>query len=115
MQIGKWIDKDQFENKLSTSKEGLIFVFAADWCGYCKRFIQLLDDYKSPQSDNYVKVEIVDIDSGDGSLWDRYQIPLVPTIAVFKHGKEVFRRNGRSGIGLTKPDLEAALEAARRS
>jgi len=81
-------------------------VFAASWCGYCRRFLDLLDSLEDRG-----EVTVVDVDDPDESLWDEFKIPLVPTLIVFHRGKEIFRQNGRAGVGLLKGDVERALAA----
>jgi hypothetical protein len=56
-------------------------------------------------------VSVVNVDSGDGSLWEDFKIDLVPTIFVFLKGKEIFRRDGRPFVGLEKKDLEDAIRS----
>jgi thiol-disulfide isomerase/thioredoxin len=114
MRIRQWIEKAEFENRILKSSAPRIVLFAADWCGYCRRFLSLVDEYQtepkglSPPSDEVV---VVDVDSGNGSLWDDFNIDLVPTIAVFLKGREIFRRDGKASIGLEREDLEDAIRA----
>jgi thioredoxin 1 len=105
-----WIEKTQLKKDLKASGSRVV-LFAADWCGYCRRFISMLKSFDRTGV-NARNLIIANIDSEDGSLWEDYQIDLVPTIIVFKDGKETFRRNGRPGIGLQEKDLEEALKAA---
>jgi thioredoxin 1 len=104
-----WMEKSEFQKSLGLPGSKIV-VFAAEWCGYCRRYIAVLQNFKQDLSQ---KLEIVNVDSEDGSLWDEYSISLVPTIIVFKEGKEVFRRNGRASIGLQQKDLEQALEVVQ--
>ena len=102
-------------NRISLiSKEARIVLFAADWCGYCRRFLSVINEYESrletpiPSSDEIV---VVNVESGDGSLWEDFRISLVPTIAVFSNGREIFRRDGKPFVGLERKDLEDAIRA----
>ena len=102
-----WLEKNEFEKKLTLPGSAVV-LFAADWCGYCRRFISMLGNY----SGDTKNLLLVNVDSGDGALWDIYHINLVPTLIVFKEGKEAYRRNARPGVGLQKEDLDAAIRAA---
>ena len=110
MNYKQWIGKTELESKIMNSNEPKIAVFAAKWCGFCKRFMELVTKYKS--SGSISQLSIIDTDSDDGSLWEKYRIDIVPTIIVFKGGKEVFRQGGRSMQGLNQKDLEDAIKAA---
>jgi hypothetical protein len=52
---------------------------------------------------------LIDADDPDESLWDDFSIKIVPTLIVFKDGKSIFRRDGKSGTGLRMSDLEQGL------
>ncbi len=105
-----WLEKGEFENRILASCESEIAVFAATWCGYCVRFLSVISSYTA--ADPVPPISIVNVDSGDGSLWDEFKIDLVPTLVVFKNGEEIFRRNAKPGSGLKQTDLEESIEAA---
>ena len=104
MNITPFIERKDFARILRESKSPWVVVFATRWCGYCRRFLEV-----AKSSEFGGELFIVDVDSEDESLWEEYNIPLVPTIMVFKDGREVFRQDGRPNIGLLKGDLERAL------
>ncbi len=114
MKVSQWIEKDEFENEILESSVARIVLFAANWCGYCRRFLGIINGYKlkpkllAPPSD---EVAVVNVDSDGGSLWEDFKIDLVPTIAVFLNGKEIFRRDGKEFVGLELADLEEAIKA----
>jgi thioredoxin 1 len=108
IESGAWLGKSDLEKNLK-SPGPTIVLFAAEWCGYCRRFISMMKTFQTEQPR---KVSIVDADSEGGSLWDDYRLDLVPTVVVFKNGAEIFRRNGRPGAGLEAKDLQDALNAA---
>ncbi len=107
MQYRAWIGKKELEQEILGSEKSTLLVFAADWCGYCKRFLQIVDAY-SPK-DGVTELSVVDADSGDGSLWDEYNVNVVPTLVVYRGGKQVFRKEARPGAGLREADLEEAI------
>jgi thioredoxin 1 len=110
MKYRAWIGKKELQEILGRH-EPCFLLFAADWCGYCRRFLQIVNAY--PTEDSVMDLLVVDIDSEDESLWDQYDVSLVPTIVIYKDGKEIFRKDGRPGIGLREADLKEAVSFAR--
>lgn len=115
METKRWIQKDEFEGQVLKSSGPQLVLFAAEWCGYCRRFLGVISEYKESESSSAStnnSINVVNIDSGDGSLWETYNVDLVPTLIVFSNGKQVFRRDAKPMVGLRQPDLEDALKAA---
>lgn len=113
MKVRQWVEKDEFEKDIQNSKQPMIVLFAADWCGYCTRFLSVISGYEPKPghlAGPYDLVSVVNIDSGDGSLWDKYHVDLVPTLIVFSSGEQVFRRDGKVFVGLKQLDLEQAID-----
>ena len=110
MQYKTWIGKQELEQRVSKSDRSHVLIFAAKWCGYCNRFLQIVDAYAATPEP--FDVLLVDTDSGDGSLWEDYDINVVPTIVVYRDGKQMFKKQGRFGAGLGVADLEEALKEA---
>lgn len=111
MKISSWLGKKDFESLLQ-SDEAKLIVFAAKWCGYCKMFLEMAAGFKaSSESQLY----LVDADDPDESLWDIYNVKLVPSLFVFKSGKPLMRKDAMSGVGLRSSDLEAALTFLAKS
>jgi thiol-disulfide isomerase/thioredoxin len=107
-----WIEKEQFEKEILKSPMPKLVLFAADWCGYCRRFLDMVSSYEpDPKLSESERPElaIVNVESGDGSLWDTYKVNLVPTLVVFSSGKEIFRRDAKPLKGLGKQELDEAL------
>jgi thiol-disulfide isomerase/thioredoxin len=113
LETKQWVRKEEFENKILKSPGPELVLFAADWCSYCKRFLGVISDYHESDSSTGASryfVNVVNIDSGDGSLWETYKVDLVPTLMVFSKGKQVFRRDAKPMIGLRQSDLEDAMK-----
>jgi thioredoxin 1 len=81
-----------FENEVVTSDVPFLLDFSAVWCGPCKALApiveRLADEYKGK-----VKVGKLDIDDSPG-VATKFGIKSVPTILVFKGGKESGRHVG---------------------
>lgn len=111
MEVTDWQTKSQFEE--ITNKPGThLIVFAARWCGFCSRFLQ---QAKSLPAAPDVKLDLVDTDNPDESLWDEYDVNIVPTLLVIKDSKVIFRRDGKSFAGLSVADLQEGISRAKVS
>ena len=66
--------------------------FFADWCGPCKTLAPILKDVKGDLGD---AIKVVKIDVGKNrTLASQFQVRGVPTMILFKDGKQVWRQSG---------------------
>jgi thioredoxin 1 len=106
LNITDWLGKADLQ-KLKDSPGVHFVLFAAEWCGFCRRF---LEQAASLQAPNETVLSLVNADDPDESLWDEYSLRAVPTLVVFKGGKSVFRKDARLGGGLRLAELQQALD-----
>ena len=81
----------KFTDLISQDKPVLIDFFA-EWCGPCKTMSPILKQVKDKLG-NDISVIKVDVDKNQ-SLASRYQVRGVPTLMLFKKGKQLWRQSG---------------------
>ena len=87
----KKLNLNNFENEI-LEKDGISIVdFYADWCGPCRMVAPVLEKVAEERED--VTVGKVNVDA-DGELAARYGVMSIPTLVVFKDGKEINRSVG---------------------
>ena len=74
-------------NDLITSNIPVLVDFYAEWCGPCKMMKPILEDVKAMKGE---KVRVVK----HQELAAYYQIQSVPTLMIFKDGKQLWRQSG---------------------
>ncbi|MFL1896246.1 thioredoxin [Aquimarina sp. 2-A2] len=79
-------------NKLIDSPTPVLIDFFADWCGPCKMLGPILKEVKEDLGDE-VKIIKIDVDANQ-NLASQYQVRGVPTMLLFKDGKQVWRQSG---------------------
>ncbi|NJK95332.1 MAG: thioredoxin [Bacteroidetes bacterium] len=83
--------KGTFEDIVNSAKPVLIDFFA-EWCGPCKAQSPVLKEVATELGEK-VKVIKIDVDKNP-EIAMKYNIQGVPTIMVFKAGKQLFRQSG---------------------
>jgi thioredoxin 2 len=100
---------DQDLERLVRDAEVPVLVdFYADWCGPCKMMAPLLDDLAREQAGQVLVVKL-DTDRNP-AMAVRFAIGGIPTLIVFRQGREVAREVG----ALPKPRLLALLQRAAK-
>lgn len=83
--------KDEtFNNELQADVPVLVD-FYADWCGPCRMLAPILEDISSER--NNVKIVKVNVDEAE-KVAQQFGIMSIPTIIIFKNGKEVSKKVG---------------------
>lgn len=79
-------------NTIINSETPVLIDFFADWCGPCKMLAPILKQVKDDLGED-IKIIKIDVDENQ-MLAAKYQVRGVPTMLLFKSGKQVWRQSG---------------------
>ena len=82
----KKLNSQNFENEINANTT--LVAFYADWCGPCKMIAPIDEEIANERDD--ITVGKVNVDN-DGALAMKYGVVSIPTLIVFKNGKEQSR------------------------
>jgi len=99
-----YVTDKTFEQEVIQSATPVLIDFTATWCGPCKALAPIIDQVAGEFSGR-LKVVKLDIDNSPEAP-ARFNIRGVPTVILFKGGKEVARMSGLA----PKPRLVALFE-----
>ena len=101
--MAKVITEQNFEAEVLNAGQPVLVDFWATWCGPCMRQAPIVEEL----SEEGYAVGKIDVDEQPG-LAQKFQIMSIPTLIVFKDGKEAARI-----VGLTSKDnLKKLMEEA---
>ena len=98
----KKLDTQNFADEVLNTSGTVLVDFYADWCGPCKMVAPVVDEIAEERTDIIVGKANVD---ESAALAKQYKVMSIPTLIVFKDGKESARLIGYS----PKEEILAAL------
>ena len=79
-------------NEIINGDKPVLLDFSAEWCQPCKMMTPILKKVSDELGDK-VRVLKIDVDKNQ-AIAQKWQIQGVPTIMIFKSGKQLFRQSG---------------------
>ncbi len=73
-------------NAMLKENELVLVDFYADWCGPCRMLAPIIEQIENEKA-GLVKVVKIDVDK-ETNITKKYNIQSIPTLIIFKNGKE---------------------------
>jgi len=102
------LNDQNFEKEVLKSDIPVLVDFWANWCGPCKMAGPIIDQLEEKYAGK-IKVGKLDVDENP-QISQKYTVMSIPTVIIFKDGKEIKRQVGFPGKEGYIKILEEALK-----
>lgn len=85
------ITQDNFQKEVLEADKPVLVDFWATWCGPCQMVLPIIEEIANEEGS--IKVCKVNVDE-EMELARKYRVMSIPTLLVFKDGKEIKREVG---------------------
>ncbi len=89
------LTKDNFDLEVIDEPTPVLVDFWASWCGPCQMASPVLEEI-AKEYEGKLKVTKVNVDE-EPTLAQKYSVMSIPTVVLFKDGKEIDRQVGFNG------------------
>ena len=96
-----------FFDLIKTSEKPVLVDFYADWCGPCKMVSPAIEKVAKDFTGKLMTIKI-NVDKAQAAA-AKYQIQSIPTIMMFKNGKDVMRLTGAQPYEVIKREVQKNL------
>ena len=79
-------------SEIINQEKPVLVDFFAEWCGPCKMMSHILKEVKDVFQDK-VSILKIDVDKNQ-AIAAKYQVRGVPTLIIYKEGKQVWKQSG---------------------
>jgi thioredoxin 1 len=104
-----YVSDTDFNREVIQSSQPVLVDFYADWCGPCRAIAPIVEEIAS-ELDGQLKVAKLDVDQNQETAM-QYGVQSIPTLLVFKNGKEVERLIGYMSKSKLLSKIEPLLTA----
>lgn len=87
--------------------EPVLVDFFATWCGPCKSLAPILEQLKQDMGGK-IRIIKVDVDKNPAAA-QKFQVRGVPTMILYKNGKQLWRQSGVVPLPQLKRELESRI------
>ncbi|MCB1190487.1 MAG: thioredoxin [Leptospiraceae bacterium] len=96
-----------FEELIATHEKPILVDFWAEWCGPCRMLSPVIAQLSKEWQD---KITVIKINTDEQSnIATKYNITGIPTVILFKDGKETKRISGALPLPRLKAEFESYL------